>query len=161
MHPAGHALRHHPRRDRTGIEKRTVNVRARRVHVLTEASGGGGHGSVANSGTRTFPDCLPSPRSDVGSESLLDQIHEHGPLFVGDIGSEYLPAHHAQDSSSIGLYRKGKGQFVAVRLTQEANDALGVWWQRKGSVGIGLEQSAQGVCLSDDRVEVTAKEVLH
>jgi hypothetical protein len=37
MHVAGHAGRHHPRRDRARIEKRAINDRAGRVQAATDA----------------------------------------------------------------------------------------------------------------------------
>ena len=37
MHVAGHAGRHHPRRDRARIEKCAIDDRARRVHAATDA----------------------------------------------------------------------------------------------------------------------------
>jgi hypothetical protein len=37
MHVAGHAGRHHPRRDRARIEKRAIDDRAGRVHAATDA----------------------------------------------------------------------------------------------------------------------------
>ena len=40
VYVASHAIRHHPDRDRACIDKRTIDVLPRGVHVLTQPSGG-------------------------------------------------------------------------------------------------------------------------
>ncbi len=45
MHMTGHAVRHHPCRDRLCIDKRTIDVCATRHHVLTETRDNGSQNS--------------------------------------------------------------------------------------------------------------------
>jgi hypothetical protein len=72
MHVAGHAGRHHPRRDRARIEKRAIDDRAERVHVATDGVEliGVAVGGLTGSPNET-QDQLPLARASVISVSFF------------------------------------------------------------------------------------------